>query len=168
MPLFNPADAVRLQGFDLSDVQPTDGQVLTWNNANSVWEAQTIAAGGVFGDDYTSAIDNTESSTTLTAFQEKLKLTTPSLTAGDYYISWQCQLRTSNNGREVTIQVELDDTTQLTQMTWDSTLDAQISGSDHQTLTAAIHTIDIDFQAESGAARTATISDARIVIWRVS
>lgn len=39
-------NAVKLQGNNVHDSSPTDGQVLTWNNTETRWEAQTPSGGG--------------------------------------------------------------------------------------------------------------------------
>lgn len=39
-----------LSDVDTSTAAPTDGQVLTWDNANSKWEPATVASGSSYGD----------------------------------------------------------------------------------------------------------------------
>ena len=54
---------------DLSDVNtmtPTDGQVLTWDNANSRWDAATPSGGGSYSD---SSVDSHLNTSTATANQ---------------------------------------------------------------------------------------------------
>lgn len=51
------SNATQLQGFDVTDATPTDTQVLTWVDADSLWEPQTLSdvdhsipAGGIQGE----------------------------------------------------------------------------------------------------------------------
>ena len=128
----------------------------------------TTEAKSVFGDGFEAAESLAESTTVSTTYVNKLTLTTASLAAGDYYISWSASVSNSNNGKLIGVQVQVDDTTTLTDTnTFVDTLNLfeSVSGNAVVTLTAATHTIDLDFKT---SANTGSIQDARFQIWRVN
>ena len=53
-----------LSDVDTTTVAPTDGQVLTWDNANSVWEPATPSGGGASDIDDLSDVDTSTSAPT--------------------------------------------------------------------------------------------------------
>jgi hypothetical protein len=122
--------------------------------------------GSLFGTQYEYAASDSESSTTNTSPANKLTHTTPSLPAGDYIITWNWELKTSNSAKAALAQVDLDEGTILGEDT--SKLDTYdaTSGFAKVTLTATTHQIDIDYYTAGGA--TAYIRRARIQIWRQS
>lgn len=130
---------------------------------------QSDFSGASFGQHYTYDASENEDSTTLTDYQQKLRMTTATLAAGDYLITWSIRLKSSNNGRIVFAQIELDDTTVLGEYQTDFDLYFMgISGHKKATLSAAAHDIDIDYRADTGPTRTAYIKEVRISLWRVS
>lgn len=120
---------------------------------------------------YQQASSEAESQTTDTTYtgNEKLKLTTPSLPAGTYRIVWSMELTNSNKDKCTMARVHLDDTTVLGEQCRPKTQNNNEyvgwSGFKVETLTAAVHTIDIDFRAVDD---TAYIRRARLEIWKVS
>lgn len=109
-----------------------------------------------------------ESQTTETGYQEKLKVTTPILLAGKYEIRWSIRLKSSNSGRIVFVQVQLDDSIVLGEYQTDFDLYFMgIGGHKEETLTAAAHTVDVDFRADTGPTRTAFVKEVRVVVERV-
>lgn len=127
--------------------------------------------GRVFGTEFQVASSEGESQTDDADYSgnEKLKLTTPSLPAGDYLIGWSMELANSNKDKCTMARVHLDDTTVLGEQCKPKTQSNNEyvgwSGFKVVTLTAAVHTIDIDYKAVSD---TAYIRRARLEIWRVS
>ncbi len=122
-----------------------------------------------FSDSYDYAYAKSEdtSSTTSNSFVQKLRLTTPSLMAGDYRISWYFEANVSSHNSEIRYRVELDDTELLAEpiyeprdKEWHSA-----SGWDVRNMTPGIHTIDIDYKSMTN--KTAKIRRARLEIWRV-
>ena len=158
-----PTDPVKCQLFHRTDLNI----LYLRNAANTAWIEQTA----IFGCEFNEASSEGESTTTDATYvgNEKLKLTTPSLPAGDYYIGWSTELANSNRDKCTMAQVELDDATVL----GESCKPKVQTNNDYVgwagfkivTLTAAVHTIDIDFKAISD---TAKIQRARIVMWRVA
>lgn len=127
----------------------------------------------VFGTQYQKAASEGESSTTLDSYQQKLRLTTPSLPAGDYHVQWYAEVVTSDASKGIITQVQQDDTTVLMEShadhngTYAQGFWYSIAGHAVVTLTAASHTFDFDYKSEF-TPKTAYIRRVRLEIWRVS
>jgi len=124
----------------------------------------------VFGTRYQYAASEGESSNGTVTPVQKVRLTTPSLPAGDYRIAWFYEWMRDTAATSFEAKVELDDATVLsTHLTEqaDATDWNPVAGFVVATLTAAAHTIDIDFWGES-AVNTSYIRRARVEIWRIS
>lgn len=166
--------------FELKHIQASDTLVI---GSNSLDPTVTIAKAGLvtFAGDvnvegilnhYQYEEDLVEDSTTSTAPQQMLRLTTPSLPAGTYRIEADANVRTSDSGERVYVQVEVDDTTVILQ--WVRTIDdvndsdvrEPVGGFVDVVLTAAVHTIDLDWRSGT-AGKTAFIRDGKIAIRRV-
>lgn len=156
-----PATPIDCQIFHRTDLN----RQFFWSDSLGAWVELTA----IFGCAYQKASDEGEDTTTSSSYQEKLKLTTPSLVAGDYYIGYSYEHANSGKDKCTMTQVELDDATLLHESCKPkvATDDDYVgcSGFVIQTLTTAVHTIDIDFKAVSD---TAKIRRARLVIWRVA
>jgi len=128
---------------------------------------------GLFGANDQYAESEGTSTTTSTTYQQKLRLTTPSIPAGDYRISYSYEVRNDAGDKERDVQVEVDDTTQIAEDRSSTNIVASGSGFlptagfKVLTLTAAVHNIDIDFRS-TAAGGTAEIRRARLHIWRVN
>lgn len=105
-----------------------------------------------------------ESTTTSNNYQQKLKLTTPSLTSGNYLIQWYCEI-TSTNKDGMACIIELDDATTIAEIEDDRHHSEDyfkpFSGLKQVTLSGGVHEIDIDYKRLDG---TAKIRRARISI----
>jgi len=128
----------------------------------------------IFGTEYQTAASLGRSTTTSTAFQEKLKLTTSSLVAGDYIILWSADIGNNDEERGVGIRVHQDDTTELLNVRPHAGREVKQEWSHnpggHAIVTlAGVHDFDIDFQAVEGESGVgvAFIEDARLTLWRV-
>ena len=129
-----------------------------------------IALSTVFGSQFQKAESLSESTTTSTAYIQKLRLTTPSLPAGDYYVGWSSDVGTTPKNKKVGARIQENDTTNLSEldMKWDANTDADSYGpfSGHAIRTlSGVNTFDLDFVAPEA---TAKIRNARITLWRVS
>lgn len=122
-----------------------------------------------FGGYFKSAEHLTESSTTSTNFQQKLRLTTDSLSSGDYIILYSYQYKLINIIKPIEIQIELDDTTVLYNFigTTSTKNYIQNSGFIVTTLTTGIHDIDLDYKSTQNG-KSVTIKDLHICVWKVS
>ena len=123
-----------------------------------------------FGQHYQYASSEGESSTDQTAWQEKLKLTTPSLPAGDYRIGWYYTWWNEDRTLEFKGRVQIDDTTEIHYREAepsDSVIAKSPSGGFAKvTLEEGVHTIDLDY-CTSNASTFAHISTARLEIFKV-
>lgn len=115
------------------------------------------------------AESETESTTALTTYQPKLQHTTPLLAAGDYIINWSGEYTNSTKDANTMVEVDLDSGTILTEFSKSNTkVDNEwlpFSGFKKVTLTAATHTVDVNYKA---VASTAKIRRVRVKIERIS
>jgi hypothetical protein len=123
-------------------------------------------AGGLTS--YTYNESEAQSTTTSNSYQQKLKLTTPSLASGNYLIQWYCEI-TSTDKDGVACIVELDDATTIAEIKDDRHHSEDyfkpFSGLKQVTLSSGVHEIDIDYKRLDG---TAKIRRARISIMGVN
>lgn len=144
----SPISAHRPRLKSVRQAGATADQRIRWNG--SLW----IPAGH-----YGQSEDLGRDTTTSGTFGQKMRHTTPSLVAGKYLISWHILMDRSSTSGDVGVQVELDDTDVLQgwelELPYTSTNQTTIfSGFVERTLTAAVHTIDIDFREVAGGATT--------------
>lgn len=174
MLLFKKIFGFTLSGGDKLELPTADGsadQVLKTDGSGNLDWVNNSGGGSVWGTEYHSAEDNSDSLTGVT-LQEKLKLTTGTVAAGDYYIGWNYQWKFNSTSNDFLGIVELDDTTELMrhqQEPQDGGADQghQLSGFAIVTLSAAVHTVDIDF-GRGGSQGSGTIFNARLILYRVS
>jgi hypothetical protein len=96
-------------------------------------------------------------------------MVTPALPAGSYIVEWSYTLGNVNFGASSRGRVVVDGVTTLQEVQPSNTLVAWKNGEAGQGLVvlgAGAHTIAIDYSRVSGG--TATIQDARLLIWRVA
>ncbi len=124
-----------------------------------------------FGDFYAVSESLGQSINDTLAFVQKVRLTTPAVDAGDYRIGWSFTWGNESTSDDTIVQIEEDDTTVL----WTMQAEAKDGGTDQQapaggfaetTLTAGIHTFDMDFRT-SDAGEEARIAQARLEFWKV-
>lgn len=113
----------------------------------------------------TYAESESESLTTSSSYQQKLRLSLANILAGDYFIRWTMILGNSHKDRPTGFRVELDDSTVLAEggisrAGSDDLLYVAVSGFKKQTLSAGNHEIDIDYKVLDN--ETAKIKNARI------
>jgi hypothetical protein len=128
-----------------------------------------LTAGGVFGNSWQYGANEGVSSTTSNSYQQKLRLTTPSISAGDYLIWWHALITTTLANKNFQARVQVDDTTTLSEVQYRNAIadhDYIFTGFQRVTLTAASHDIDIDWS--SSVSSETSIERARLAIWRVS
>jgi hypothetical protein len=147
------------------------GSLVAVTNAGS--GKANITINPIFGADAQNAIDAAEATTTNTAFQQKLRITTPTLAAATYRIGWSYEWRHTGGSNDFRAQVQVDDTTTLMSHRQEpqdtaATQSQPASGFAYVTFaTSAAHNIDLDY-CTSNAGGTAAIKNARLEIWRVS
>lgn len=110
-----------------------------------------------------------ESTTALTTYQSKLQHTTPLLASGDYIVNWSGEYTNSTKDANTMVEVDLDSGTILTEFSKSNTkVDNEwlpFSGFKKVTLTAATHTVDVNYKA---VASTAKIRRVSVKIERIS
>lgn len=113
--------------------------------------------------------DTTVSSTTSINYQEKLKLTTDYLEAGDYIIRWAYNWKANKNNSSFEAKIEIDDTTIIGEQAQEP-FDIS-NGSKHTTngfkqvnLSRGSHTIDLDYRRSSNNNSTMFIWNASLEI----
>ena len=137
---------------------------------SSVSGTATIA--NVFGSYNTNSNSETLSTTTSTSWQQKLRLTTPSLTAGTYRVGWYYEWYYTSASSNFQAQVQIDDTTTImshVQEPQDAATSQSLIGSGFYigAFTSGAHNIDLDYRSSSGFA-TAGIKNVRLEFWRIS
>lgn len=123
----------------------------------------------VYGSEFQEASSDTESSTTSSTFQQKLRMTTSSLPSGTYRIAWYYEWRLTITTNDFKAQVQINDTITL----MEHQQEPQDSGDDqynnhsgfYYSTGSGVLNIDIDYSSGAG---TAYIRRARLEIWRVS
>ena len=151
----SPTDTLNFKGFVVDDTV-----------------SGTATVERLFGSWYGYTIEDAQSSTSSTAWQQKARFTANGLPAGTYRVSWFYEWGYSNLTRDFQCQVQVDDTTTLAshrEEAKDSGTDQQRPGSGFGfvTLTAGNHYVDVDYRA-SNAGDTARIRNTRIEFWRFS
>lgn len=175
MSLWKKLFGIILSGGDKLELPTADGsadQILKTDGSGNLDWATNSGGGAAFGSEYHSNAVEGSSTTSSTTFVQKVRLTTGSVAAGDYYIGWQYQWNMDSVQRDFKGQVDLDEGTLLMshqQEAADAGADQlhYASGFAVVTLTAATHTVDIDFSVTNGG-DVATIAQARLILYRVS
>ena len=118
-----------------------------------------------FGTKYRQNFDDDESSTTSTAWQNKVSKSLTSLPAGKYRLSWCAEVKVSGGtGKTVRLKVELDDSGLMNGISESSAEYVSHSGFKSGELSGN-HKLDIDYKQNGGG--TAYIRNARIEVWRL-
>ncbi len=114
-----------------------------------------------------SASSDTKSTTALTAFQNKATVTTATLQAGDYVVMYSADVGNATAAAKTVVRATIDasDASAGTYAGTGTDEFQSFSGFRRVTLTAATHTINIDYKAVTG---TAEIQNARIELHRVA
>lgn len=112
------------------------------------------------GKIYGEVSSDGQSSTTSSAFEQKLRLTTPSIPAGKYRIEWYFEIASNAGNVEVEAKVEADDTYVFANP---KAIDLLVpcGGFRYVDVEDGVHTIDLDWRVSSGNG-TAYIRYARL------
>lgn len=165
-------DANKLQGRDVQDVAPSDGDVLTWDNTDNRWEpAAPTGGGGIFGSEFQEESSDGESSYSGNGWVEKLSLSTSSLPAGKYRISWSFEFRTSSASMTGYVRIQQDDTDLLGDFEARVTPEsgwAMFSGFKYIDLSAGSYDFDMDYSSSGNGNKVSYIRRARFEFWRAS
>ena len=169
---------------ELNDItppsNPLDGQGRLYKKTGDdgiFWKPDSTGAEvdltqtGIFGSEYKTAESAAVSSTTSDVFQQKLRLTTSSLTGGTYRVGWYFNWNHDDNKSSFVSRVQIDDATTIHNHFEKPHDDGPeqlqtVCGFYHGTLSSGTHTIDIDYRTTDNG-KTASMSNARIEFWRV-
>ena len=144
------------------------GGTTNFLRADGSW-AIPPGAGGSFGANFQQGNSDGESSTTSGTFQQKLRVTTPSLPSGTYRIGFYYEWHKSGLTDFVS-RVQVNDTTDI----MSGFEEAPDAGTDQWFVRggfgyytgSGVLNIDLDYHA--GGSDTARIRRARLEIWRVA
>ena len=116
-----------------------------------------------------SAESAAESTTTSNTFQQKVRLTTPSLPSGQYLLFYQWELENQTAEEAAEAQIEQDDATQIAATMYINVDlindDKQLYGGFAELTLSGVTTFDIDYRDVD--AGTAAIQRARIELVRL-
>jgi len=126
----------------------------------------------VFGTKFHEASSDTESSTTSTTYQQKLRLTTTDLpSSAKYRIAWYYEWQHTDYRNDFRARVQINDSTTI----MEHRQEPQDSGTDQwhscsgfaYTTESGILNIDLDYNSSSSS-DTSSIRRAKLELWRVS
>lgn len=162
---FNGTNWVRLAATTANNILITNGA----STAPSWTAASNIV---IFGTQYNQIVSNATATTTGTVYVNKATLTLTGIPAGDYHISWYCEVASNTANRQYEMQLDINNGTVVANSAENLTtinLFTAVSGVHHHTFAAGNHTIDLDFRRHTAsAATTISIRNTRIICWRVS
>jgi hypothetical protein len=175
------ADSIKLDELaaptDITTLNATTGQhgllpklgggTTNFLRADGTWQTPTAAA--IFGSQFQQGSSDGESTTTSGTYQQKLRVTTPSLPAGTYRIGFYYEWGKTGL-TDFASRVQVNDTTDIMEA-FEEAVDA---GSDQYFARGGFGyytgsgVLNIDLDYHNGGSHTARIRRARIEIWRVS
>lgn len=123
----------------------------------------------VFGTEYATDGDESETTTTSTSGSEKASLDITSVPAGTYRFGWYYEWRRNTTGNDYRATIELDSTTTImlhSEESQDSNSWHPASGFIHVTLTSGNHSFTFEHYGESSN-NTSYTRRLRMEIWRV-
>lgn len=127
----------------------------------------SVVVTSTFGSDYLYVDSEGESATNSSTWQQKLRMTTPSL-SGTYRISWYSEITNSNTSSDIGMRLQINDSTTISEIEFepeDSNAYEPQSGF-YVTTLSGVQNIDMDFSGNGNG--TGRIRRARIEIMRIS
>ena len=151
---------------NLSAGAATDGKLLEADGEGN-WTLVDYVAG--IPAELNTAIDNSLSSTDSGTYQQKLRLTTSSLSSGKYFVVGAGILLGDRNNTQTEARLEEDDTTELGSLRVRLTISAaEFVYYTHAVRTlSGVHTFDLDYRFAGGSG-SAQIKNATILLWKLS
>lgn len=161
--------------FGDAGVDPSVIGGITFNaGAFRMWDALGVfnprsGASTIFGEAYTSAVSEAQSDTTLTAFQNKVTLTTGAVNAGTYIVMAYCEARTSAANKQMQVRMRIDgvDAALLDVYPPIANFWLPVCGFRPLALGAGAHTVLLEWRSTS-AAFTSSVRRARLALWRTT
>lgn len=128
--------------------------------------------GNVFGSEFNAFEDLPESVTTNSTYTQLTRFTTPSLPAGEYFVSWSADAGAKTN-KKTAHRLQQDDSNTLRETNWKADEGNLGLGNTYFSFAGSavlslsgVHTFDFDAQTESGD--EAYFNQVRLTLWRVS
>lgn len=137
---------------------------------NPTTDTITINNIDFFGTQFQQATDDTVSSTTSTAFINKLTMTTPSLPSGTYRVGWYSELNSTAANYSTSVRIQLNATTTIGERIQEAqdTRDIHNFGGYVFLTLSGINSFNLDYAKVGGGAGNASIRRSRIEIWRIT
>jgi len=112
--------------------------------------------------------DETVSSTTNTAWQQKLRMNFTPPSTGDYLLEWSVEITNSKAGSATYVRIERDDTTQINHVIQEPSIVGEYTNSSGfkklNFVDTDLHTVDVDWKAEGD---TASIRRVRLSMRKI-
>lgn len=168
--LVNQADPTNEFTVELISSQTGTVQVLSTDRVIIGAEAATEQyLGHLFGQFYTYTESLGADTNSTAIFANKLTLTTPSVDAGDYLVSWNFTWNMDQTSRSFVAQIDQDAGTIIWDMEQEPkagtvTQEQPAAGFAQVTLSSGVHTFELDY-ANNGSG-DARIANARMTFWR--
>ena len=155
----------QLEQADKVTFDPSSSGLTSTNMQDVAEELYTLATTGGY---YQYAEDETVSATTSSNYIQKLRLTTSSIAAGTYKISWSYEYMVTKSNKNGEFRVQVDDSIDIHEISPEIRGEDwfQSAGFKDLTLAQGIHTIDLDFRRVAPSV-TIKINRARLTIQRV-
>jgi hypothetical protein len=133
----------------------------------SITDERVLLAAAIDKNVHSDTAEGQDSSS-LTDWEQKLRVTLTDIPDGTYLVWWYCELRHSNNviTQRAEMQVEVNDMTQIGYSFWPYNLYEDAGGFAKAVLSAGTYTIDLDFRQQNGG--TAYIRRARLFVMRIA
>lgn len=147
---------------------PAAADLLLLEDSAASYAKRRVAVGSVHPAVQQAAAD-ADSSTTSTSYVNKLTLNLGTIPAGTYRVGWYAEVHDSSISDDVFCRVQVDGSNTLAEPNLepkDNTNWIPVSGFAYVALSAAAHSVTIDYRTES-AATTAYIRRARLEVVRV-
>lgn len=151
----SPSEILNFEGFDIDD---------------TVSGTATVKC--LFGSWYGYTLEEDQSSTSSTSWQQKARFSANAVPTGIYRVAWYYEWNYDSQWRDFQARVQVDDTTTLAEQVEepaDSGSDQwhPASGFGYVSLAEGNHYVDIDYRA-SDTGDVSSIRNARIEFWRFS
>lgn len=166
--IISPPFEVKEDGIQISD----SVESINFENLSVTQDSVSeVTVASIFGSQFQETSSDSESSTTSTTYQQKVRLTTPSLPSGKYRIGWYYEWRYDDDRSDFRGRVQINDTTTIMEHQQEPKDEGSnqwypASGFGYVTQSGILN-IDLDYCSDDWG-DTSAIRRARLEIWRVS
>lgn len=154
-----------------SKALPVDADVVLLEDSEATWAKKKVTRGNLmplFGRNEQRAASESESQTTSTTWQQKQKLTTPTLPAGWYAVVFYAEIKSENNtaADRCEVRVTKDDSEELASSAWVYSNYVDFGGLAYfQLISSAAVEIDMDWRRRGGVVN-AYVRRSRLWVFR--